>query len=243
MNRTEIPTRPFRSVQRLRPVFSAGALVLAGLCAGCLDSGEAPGPDHGAAHFDSLLTNPKWYRTLDSMNSIAIEEGTLLFAWTYLDPLRYPDSFNIAIDTLWMLPQNVKGDTSVTGDWDLQICPDGFCQGGLQAGVHDFNSAAHFGGKGEFGNPDYKTEHHFQFFPAVNPLTFKYTAPDSAIVGAMLFVRSRSGKNPGDTVFAFGAWRLPWNDSFPPPVRPVHGYLPKRSDFSIVDGKVRYTAP
>jgi hypothetical protein len=85
------------------------------------------------------------------------------------------------------------------------------------------------------------TEHHFQFYPAIDAdRGFTYTAPDSAIVGALMFVQSRSGKSPTDTVFGFGAWKLDWDDDYPPPVRPVGGYLPRRTDFSIVNGKVRY---
>lgn len=229
----------------LRVFFLAVPLAVAPMAwlAGCTAS--EGGPDHGEPHLETLLVNPKWYRTLDSSQSISLDEGTLLFAWTYLDALRYPDSFYIQIDTLWMLPQNVKGDTSATGSWDLQVCPDGFCQGGLAGGVHGYNSPAHFGGAGEVGNPDYATEHHFQFYPAIDDSLhgYKYMAPDSAVVGAMMSVVPRSGKSPADTVFAFGAWRLGWDGAYPPPVRPVGGYLPKRSDFSIVNGKVRYTAP
>jgi hypothetical protein len=203
----------------------------------------SPPTGAGTARLDSLLVNRKWYRTLDSSHSISTTEGTLLFAWTYRDSSHHPDSFYIGIDTLWMLPQNVGGDPSSTGDWDLQICPDGFCQGGLAGGVNGFYSPAHFGGTGEYANPDYVTEHHFQFYPAIHPVTFRYRSPDSAIFGALMYVRSRSNSSPADTVFGFGAWKLPWDDNYPPPVRPVNGYLPRRSDFTIVNGKVRYTGP
>jgi hypothetical protein len=246
MNRTESSTRSFmfRKTRR-RSAFVAGGFLLSVFFAGCVDSGTAGnGPDHGAAHLDSLIANPKWYRTFDSTNSISVLEGSLLFAWTFHDSLQYPDSFYIGFDTLWMLPQNVKGDTSSTGSWDLQICPDYICQGGLASGIHGFYSPAHFGGTGEFANLDFATEHHFQFYPAIDSASgYRYTAPESTIVGAYMFVQSRSGKSRTDTVFGFGAWKLPWDEDYPPPVRPVNGYLPKRSDFTIVNGKVRYTAP
>jgi hypothetical protein len=219
-------------------------LCVAGLSA-CLgtDVGKPPaaGPDSGAARLETLLYNSSWYRTFDSTHSISVDEGTLLFAWTFRDSLQHPDSFYIGIDTLWMLPQNVNGDTSVTGDWDLQICPDGFCQGGLVGGISGFQSPAHFGGKGEYANPEYETEHHFQFFPAIDAgAGYKFTAPESTIVGALMYVRPRSGKGPTDTVFGFGAWGLEWDTAYPPPVRPINGYLPERSDFAVVNGKVRY---
>ncbi len=227
----------------LAPSLLAAFALQAGLSA-CVSAGEEEAPEPGAARLDELLYNPKWYRTLDSSHSIAIEEGTLLFAWTFRDSLRRPDSFYVGIDTLWAMPREVEGDTSPTGSWDLQVCPDGFCIGGFQGDVHGGNAPGHFGGKGEHANREFATEHHFQFFPAIDPgAGFRFTAPESTIVGAMMFVRSRSGRSRTDTVFAFGAWKLEWDEEYPPPVRPVDGYLPKRSDFAIVDGKVRYTAP
>jgi hypothetical protein len=158
----------------------------------------------------------------------------------YRDTLRHPDSFYVGIDTLWMLPQNVGGDTSISGSWDLQVCPDEICMNGLQAGIHGADALFHFGGTGEYANPDFETEHHFQFFPAIDTATYTFTSPDSAIFGALMYVRSRSNSSRTDTVFGFGAWKLEWDEDFPPPVRPVDGYLPRRADFSVVDGKVRY---
>jgi hypothetical protein len=231
---------------RRRAAWVLGAALLG--VAACTSPGDGDadphGADSGAGRLETLLYNPRWYRTLDSSHRIAVDEGTLLFAWTFRDPLRHRDSFYIGIDTLWMLPQNVGGDTSVTGSWDLQICPDGFCQGGLASGINGFYSPSHFGGGGDFGDPDFETEHHFQFFPAIDTANnFRFTGPDSAIVGALLFVKPRSGNGPTDTVFGVGAWELPWDSAYPPPVRPVNGYRPKRTDFTIVEGMVRYIGP
>jgi len=33
---------------------------------------------------------------------------------------------------------------------------------------------------------------------------------------------------------------MEWEKDYLPPVKPVNGYIPKKSDFEIVDGKVRY---
>lgn len=226
---------------RYTTLFSAlGLSCLSLVASSCVNESDGPsdpgGSDTGAAHLAELLYNPKWYRTLDSTNSIAIGEGTLLFAWTYRDSLGYPDSFYVGIDTLWALPQNVGGDTSASGDWDLQVCPDEECAGGLKAGVHGANSNFPFGENGT----THEAEHHFQFYPAVHPVNFLYTSPDSAIFGGLMYVRSRSGKSKTDTVFGFGAWELEWDTAYPPPLRPVNGYLPRRNDFIIVNGKVRY---
>ncbi len=189
------------------------------------------------AHLEQLLYNSKWYRTYDSTSDIVPADGSLLFAWSYGDSAsRRPDSFFVGIDTLWSLPQNVGGDTA--NDWDLQVCPDGFCMNGLKAGVHGANAPIHFGDTGEFGDTSFQTEHHFQFFPATSA-SYQFTAPDSSIFGALMYVRSR-GAGTADTVFGFGTWKLPWDSAFPPPIRPVNGYLPRRSDFTIVGGKVRY---
>ncbi len=213
---------------------------LLGLClVACNSTSTDPGttPRGGDARFEILLENPKWYRTFDSSNTIIPTEGTLLFAWTFGDAMRHPDSFYVGIDTLWALPQDMLGDTA--NDWDLQICPDGFCAGGVRNNVFGVNSPAHFGGTGEYANTEFMTEHHFQFYPAINPATgYKYMGPDSGIFGGMLYVRSRStGK--ADTVLGFGAWKLEWDTAFPPPVHP-QGRLPRRADFKIVNGKVRY---
>jgi len=237
---------PHGLISQLRSLIPPAFLVvtLSLILGACVTNEDSQKPTRGEARFETLLHNPKWYRTFDSTQSISSDEGTLNFAWTFSDPLRYPDSFHIGIDTLWMLPQNVKGDTSSSGDWDLQICPDGFCQGGLASGVRGYDSPAHFGGQGEFGNPEFVTEHHVQFYPAIDVAAgFSYTAPPGTIVGALLYVRSRSGKNPNDTVFAYGAWGLEWDTTAPPPVRPKNGQLPRRSDFTILNGKVRYTGP
>ena len=192
-----------------------------------------PKPGIGAAHLSQLLHNPKWYRTLDSTGNIDVDGGTLLFAWTFLDPNRHPDSFYVGIDTLWSLPQNVNGDTS--NDWDLQVCPDWICMNGLRANVHGANAAYPFGSALDTG---FATEHHFQFYPAI--VNDRFTAPAGSLFGALMFVRSRSGSSPTDTVFGFGAWKIEWDSAYAPPVRPVNGYLPRRSDFTIVNGKVRY---
>jgi hypothetical protein len=149
----------------------------------------------------------------------------------------------VGIDTLWALPQDVPdslGAPADTGnDWDLQICPDGNCLLGLKANVHGANGVFHFGDTLASGKPSFETEHHFQFWGAVDMRVFKFTAPANSIFGALLYVRSRS-TGQADTVFGFGAWKLEWDNAFLPPVRPVAGYRPKRSDFTIVGNKVRY---
>ncbi len=102
------------------------------------------------------------------------------------------------------------------------------------------NASRHFNDENGF-----LAEHHFQFFPAINPdpaANFGNIAPEGTIVGGMMYANSRT-TGLGDTVFAFGAWQMEWDENFPPPVRPVEGYLPKRSDFGVVEGKVRYTGP
>jgi hypothetical protein len=190
----------------------------------------------GKARLEALQYNPKWYRTFDSTSDITPSSGSLLFAWSYGDLERHPDSFYVGIDTLWSLPQDVGSDTS--NDWDLQVCPDGFCMNGLKVGVHGANAPIHFGDTGEFGDTSFQTEHHFQFFPAISS-KYQFTAPDSSIFGALMFVRSRTNGR-SDTALAFGAWKLEWDSAFLPPVRPVGGYLPRRKDFTIVNNKVRY---
>ena len=199
-------------------------------------------PLASTAHLEKLLYNPKWYRTFDTSitTSIVPDDGSLLFAWSFGDLARRPDSFYVGIDTLWTLPQNVNGDTA--NDWDLQVCPDGFCMNGLKVNVHGANAPIVFGDTGEFGDTSFQTEHHFQFFPATSA-SYHFTAPDNSIFGAMMFVRSRS-RDGADTIFAFGAWNLGWDTTssgaYLPPIRPVNGYRPKRSDFTIVGNKVRY---
>ncbi len=192
------------------------------------------------ADFEQLQYNPRWYRTYDSTSSIVPNDGSLLFNWAYGDSARHPDSFYVGIDTLWILPRNIGGDS--TNNWDLQVCPDGFCMNGVNTGVFGADAPLQFGDTGQYGDTSYQTEHHFQFFPAVSPTTFQFTAPDSSVVGGMMYVRSRS-TGAADTVFGFGAWNLPWDSTHPPPLHPVNGYLPKRSDFTIVDGMVRYLGP
>lgn len=233
--------RPFRS---LRSLAAAG---LAGLCALGLSACDATdsGPENpsrpGAAHLHELLFNPTWYRTYDSAHSIVPSEGTLLFAWSVIDTARRPDSFYVGIDTLWMLPQDVNGDTA--NDWNLQVCIEFVCMNGLKEGVHGADSPYPFGGP----PPDtgFTAEHHFQFIAAQRitgsgaSARAYNTAPEGSIFGGLMFLRSRStGK--ADTVFGYGAWKLAWDPAYPPPVRPVNGYVPKRADFKIVDGKVRY---
>lgn len=224
--------------RHLAPPRSGALLLAAAFCcvlSACVTGGnDASAP--GAARFTTLLHNPKWYRTFDSTSTIA-QEGTLVFAWAYEDSLRRPDSFYVGIDTLWQLPQNVNGDTTVSGDWDLQICLDGgFCQGGIANDVHGGNAPLPFGGELD----TFATEHHVQFFPALKPNVAYGVSPDSAIFGGMMFARSRSGKSPSDTVLVYGSWRIPWDDAYPPPSRPVDGHLPKRGDFAVVSGKWRY---
>jgi hypothetical protein len=180
--------------------------------------------------FQELLFNARWYRTYDSASSIIPAEGTLLFAWDFSDPEKKADSFFVGIDTLWGLPQDVEGDTA--GDWDLQVCPDEICMNGLKAGIHGANSPYPFDGTKN------KAEHHFQFFPAIDK-NFDFTAPANSLFGALMYCRSRS-TGASDTVFAFGAWKLKWDSTAPPPVRPVDGYLPRLSDFEIKSGAVRY---
>ncbi len=198
------------------------------------------------AKLEALLYNPKWYRTYDSASNIVPTEGSLLFAWSYGDSARHPDSFYVGIDTLWSLPQDVPDSlgapADTANDWDLQVCPDKFCMNGLKSDVHGANAPVHFGDTGQYGDTSFQTEHHFQFFPAIDFRVYQFTAPDSSIFGALMFVRSRStGK--ADTIFGFGAWKLEWDSAFIPPVRPVAGYRPKRSDFNIVGNKVRYVGP
>ena len=196
----------------------------------------ADAPLASTAHLEKLLYNDKWYRTFDTTADIDPNAGSLLYAWSYGDLARRPDSFYVGIDTLWTLPQNVNGDTA--NDWDLQVCPDGFCMNGLKVNVHGANAPIVFGDTGEFGDTSFQTEHHFQFFPAISS-SYHFTAPDSSIFGAMIFVHSRS-RDGADTAFAFGAWKLGWDSAYLPPLHPVAGYLPKRSDFTIVGNKVRY---
>jgi hypothetical protein len=233
-------TRPHLS---LRPgILIAGAALL-GLCLSACQSDntgpEAPAPGHGEAHLSQLLHNPKWYRTLDSTNILDPAEGSLIFSWVYADAARHPDSFFLGVDTLWSLPQDVKGDTA--SDWDLGICPAGFCIGGIKSGLFGVNVATPFADPGSGLDIDtFVTEHHFQFTPALAAGGARPLAPDSSILGALMFVRSRSGSSRTDTVFGFAAWRLEWDSAYLPPVRPVNGYLPKRSDFSIVNARVRY---
>jgi hypothetical protein len=223
---------------RLFPLLAASAL--AGLClAACQADNTGPKPDpagNGAAHLDELLFNSRWYRTYDSTNSIIPSEATLLFSWTYRDSTRHPDSFFVGIDTLWSLPQDVGGDTA--NDWDLQVCPDQICMNGLKAGIHGANAPYPFGSPQDTG---FEREHHFQFFPAI--VSDRFYAPTGTLFGGLMYVRSRSGSSPTDTVFGFGAWKTEWDTAYPPPVRPVNGYLPRRSDFVIVNGKIRYQGP
>jgi hypothetical protein len=180
--------------------------------------------------FDSLLYNPHWYRSYDSSDRIIPAEGSLIHAWRFSDAERRPDSFFVGIDTLWGLPQDMDGDTA--SDWDLQVCPDEICMNGLKAGIHGAVGAYPF----EDGH--FETEHHFQFFPAIDK-AFNFTAPAHSLFGAMMFCRSLT-TGQADTVFAFGAWELAWDTAAAPPVRPVAGYLPKLSDFAIRGDTVRY---
>jgi hypothetical protein len=203
--------------------------------------GGPDAPKTGAAHLHELLFNPAWYRTYDSAHSITPSEGTLLFAWSVLDTARHPDSFYVGIDTLWMLPQDVNGDTA--NDWNLQVCIEFVCMNGLKEGVHGANSPYPFGVAPDTG---FTGEHHFQFIGAQRvvdagtPAARAYnTAPEGSIFGGLMFLRSRSSGR-ADTVFGFGAWRMGWDSAYLPPIRPVNGYVPKRADFKIVNGKVRY---
>jgi hypothetical protein len=198
------------------------------LAAASLLCAAAPSPAKPA--FTELLHNPAWYRTYDTNSSIIPSEGTLLYAWHFEDAAKAADSFFVGIDTLWGIPQDVGGDTAA--DWDLQVCPDEICMNGLKAGIHGADSPY------PFGDTNFKAEHHFQFFPAVDP-GFNFTSPPGAVFGAMMFCRSRS-TGEADTVFAFGAWKLKWDPKALPPVRPVSGYLPGRSDFAVSGDTVRY---
>ena len=154
----------------------------------------------GNPHLEALQYNPKWYRTFDSTSDIIPEDGGLLFAWTYGDAMRHPDSFYVGIDTLWTLPQDVNGDTA--NDWDLQVCPDGFCMNGLKVNVHGANAPIHFGDTGEYGDTSFQTEHHFQFFPAISP-TIQFTAPANSIFGALMFVHA-----PTASLKHIALWKL-----------------------------------
>ena len=181
--------------------------------------------------FTELQYNKKWYRTFDSTSDIIPDKGQLLFNWVYEDPQKQNDSFYVGIDTLWGLPQDLNSDT--LQDWDLQVCPNGFCMNGLKAGVHGANAPDNF------GNNRFSTEHHFQFFPAVSPKTYRFTGPEGSLFGALMFCRSRSTEI-SDTVLAYGSWGLMWDSLSPPPVHPVAGYLPHRADFMIYGDSVRY---
>ena len=180
--------------------------------------------------FTELLYNPKWARTYDSSSQIIPADGQLLFAWNYQDAAKHTDSFYVGIDTLWWLPQDVDADTA--NDWDLQVCPDEQCMLGLKANVHGANAPF------PFGDTKFKSEHHFQFFPAISK-KFDFTAPKKSLFGGMMYCRSRS-TGEADTVLGYGAWNMVWDSAFLPPVRPVAGKLPKRSDFVISGDTVRY---
>jgi hypothetical protein len=212
-------------------------MALAGFCLGGCQSDSTGPAGTGEAHLAQLLHNPKWYRTFDSSTSFLPDGGGFVYSWTFLDPARHPDSFYVGIDTLWSLPRNVG---RAGNNWDLQVCPNGSCAGGLEGGIFGVNTRWHFGGKGEYAQPDFAAEHHFQFYPALDSVTFLPMKTDSGIFGGMLFVRSRSGSSPTDTVFAFGTWRMEWDTAYLPPVRPNGSRLPRRADFKIVNGKVRY---
>jgi hypothetical protein len=230
----------------VRVKFPAGIAALLGLCLSACQSDSTgpktePQPGQGAARFGELLVNPKWYRTLDSTSSLDPYGGDYIFSWTFLDSARHPDSFYVGIDTLWMLPQNMEGDTA--NDWDLMVCPGGQCAGGVHSGFFGVNYAEHFGSNPLTNDTDFALEHHFQFYPSLSKVSFLGTGPanpEDGIFGGMLFVRSRSGSSPTDTVFGFAAWKMQWDTAYPPPVRPTGGRLPRRADFKIVNGKVRY---
>lgn len=181
--------------------------------------------------FSDLQYNPHWYRTFDSTSDIIPDKGELLFNWKFEDPAKQPDSFYVGIDTLWAMPQDLNADTNQ--DWDLQVCPDGFCMQGLKAGVHGAEAPNAFGGTA------FETEHHFEFFPAVSAVNFLFTAPHGSVFGALMFARSRT-TGVADTVLGFGTWGLQWDTANLPPVRPVAGYLPKKSDFIISGDTVSY---
>jgi hypothetical protein len=180
--------------------------------------------------FQELLYNPHWYRTFDTSSSIIPAQGSLLFAWRFADAAKAKDSFYVGIDTLWGLPQDVDGDSAK--DWDLQVCPDEICMNGLKADVHGANAPY------PFDDTNFQAEHHFQFFPAVNS-DFNFVSPARGIFGALMYCKSRT-TGASDTVFAFGAWGLRWDPAALPPVRPVDGYLPRRSDFTISEDVVSY---
>jgi len=224
------------SLRRLRlPCLLGGAALAASLLSACNSStGPSPSTGTGAARLTKLLYNPKWYRSFDSTSSIDPNDGALLFAWEFSDSTSHPDSFYVGIDTLWALPADIGGDTA--NDCDLQVCINGICMNGVEDRVFGANDPYPFGSPDD---PGFSAEYHFQFIPAIqNGTTF--TAPVGSIFGGMMYVRSRSGSSRTDTVFGFGAWKTQWDSAFPPPVRPVSGYLPKRTDFKIVNGKVRY---
>jgi hypothetical protein len=225
----------------------AGAALFALFLAACQSDNTGPTPPqpgHGEAHFDHMVFNDRWYRTLDSTDELSPADGSFIYSWVYSDAARHPDSFYLGVDTLWRLPQDVGGDTA--NDWDLGICPAGLCVGGIRSGLFGLNVAAPFAEFREGENIDtFTTEHHFQFTPALHPVVGNpprtwEVAPDSSLFGALMYVRSRSGSSKTDTVLGFAAWKLEWDTAYPPPVRPVNGYLPRRADFKIVNGKVRY---
>jgi len=220
----------------LSPRLLAASACLTSLIACNTADGGSGAPGKGAAHLETLLHNPKWYRVYDSADVLTPDDGSLIFSWTYRDAMRHPDSFHLAIDTLWGLPQNVNGDTA--NDWDLDMCPSGFCIGGLREGISGVNIATPFAASG-VDVDTFFTEHHFQFTPALGAGALP-VAPAGSVFGGMMILSSRSGSSPADTVFGFGTWKMEWDTAFPPPVRPVGGHLPKRADFKIVDGKVRY---
>jgi len=217
------------------------------------------GSVQGKALFTFLDHNSKHYRTFDSTSTIQIPAGELLFSWKLVDADSAVDSFYIGIDSLFSLPADIGEDTA--NDWDLQVCPDGFCILGLKLAEQCVCTAGSdlsetvcplgfcsesgvkssgFGGNSNvsFGGFLFASDQHFQFVGAFDE-NFKYTAPANTIFGGMMYARSRS-TGVADTVFAFGAWGLEWDENFPPPLRPVEGYLPKVTDFVIKEGKVQF---
>jgi len=215
-------------------------------------------PIQAEVNFSLLLHYPTNYRVFtESSHVIADGElSELLYAWKVQVPVGNNEIVWVGIDTLWELPQDQAGDTGI-GDWDLQVCPDGFCISGLKRGeVCDCEKSGSagcpegfcleggvkqsgFGGQSPTSlSKAGEAEHHFQYFQGMDPETFRAVAPPFSLFGGFLFVRSESSQE-ADTVFGFGAWNLTWDSANPPPLKP-NGYLPKKSDFVIEGNMVRY---
>ncbi len=202
---------------------------------------QLSGEIHAKGVFTHIDHEWKWYRSFDESSQLWEDAGDFLYVLNFEDPDKAADSFYVGIDTLWLLPSDVNGDEYA--DWDLQHCLDAaWCLQGINAGVFGDNAPKHFGVPLPPDNlPVYSTHHHINYYPAFvqDGNTFVPIAPSQTILGALMYARSRS-TGASDTIFAFGAWKMAWDDQFPPPFKPVNGYLPTLSDFVIADSSGIY---